>query len=231
MVEEREGARRRWLYQFDLRTKTSFTCRTYPHVWVVATAPRYFIHTAEFFTVYLRRGTCDLRLEKQPGSLPLRCRRRRRRRRRVYSVGEAGSVERGRLPRDAYVLSDSQPIRDVLCGSANWACPQWGCGASCCAQCLHSAERSVFSGGAVRAARSAYAGTLDVCCARGAGVRRRSGSGEKTGIFIAAAFSADSKCRAADIDDVRYSSQCSSPQTENFQTSRPSLCPATLPDG
>ena len=60
-----------------------------PMRWVVATAPRYFIHTAEFFTVYLRRGTCDLRLEKQPGSLPFRCRRRRRRRRRVYSVGEA----------------------------------------------------------------------------------------------------------------------------------------------
>ena len=98
------------------------------------------------------------------------------------------------LPRDAYVLSDSQPIRDVLCGIANWACPQWGCGASCCAQCLHSTERSVFSGGAVRAARSAYAG-CDMCAARGAGVRRRSGSGEKTGIFIAAAFSADSKCR------------------------------------
>ena len=30
VVEEREGARRRWLYQFDLRTKTSFTCN--PHV-------------------------------------------------------------------------------------------------------------------------------------------------------------------------------------------------------
>ena len=70
-----------------------------------------------------------------------------------------------------------------------------------------------------------------MCAARGAGVRRRSGSGEKTGIFIAAAFSADSKCRAADIVDVRYSSQCSSPQTLNFQTSRPSRCPATLPDG
>ena len=65
-----------------------------------------------------------------------------------------------------------------------------------------------------------------MCAARGAGVRRRSGSGEKTGIFIAAAFSADSKCRAADIDDVRYSSQCSSPQTTNFQTSRPSLVPS-----
>ena len=129
-----------------------------------ALPPRYFIHTAEFFTVYLRRGTCDLRLEKQPGSLPLRCRRRRRRRR---EESIASAKRRARvLPRDAYVLSDSQPNRDVLCGSANWACPQWGCGASCCAQCLHSAERSVFSGGAVRAARSAYAGTLDVCCAR-----------------------------------------------------------------
>lgn len=79
------------------------------------------------------------------------------------SLSRRRSVEaraRRVLPHDAYVLSDSQPIRDVLCGSANWACPQWGCGASCCAQCLHSAERSVFSGGAVRAARSAYAGCV-----------------------------------------------------------------------
>lgn len=44
------------------------------------------------------------------------------------------------LPADAYVLTDSQPIRDVLCGSAKWACPQWGV-------LPHSAERSVFAGG------------------------------------------------------------------------------------
>ena len=66
-----------------------------------------------------------------------------------------------------------------------------------------------------------------MCAARGAGVRRRSGSGEKTGIFIAAAFSADSKCRAADMTNGTVHS----PPKLNFQTSRPSLCPATLPDG
>ena len=162
MVEEREGARRRWLYQFDLRTRKRASlvrspCGDWRGILFIQRSSSQCI-SAEALVTYDSRSNRD------------RCR---------YAAAAAdgddekslstiaSAKRRARvLPRDAYVLSDSQPIRDVLCGSANWACPQWGCGASCCAQCLHSAERSVFSGGAVRAARSAYAGTLDVCCAR-----------------------------------------------------------------
>ncbi len=53
------------------------------------------------------------------------------------------------LPSDAYVLTDSQPVHDTLCGhvARAWSCPPWGV-------LPHSAERSVYSGGAQGSARA-----------------------------------------------------------------------------
>ena len=252
VVEEREGARRRWLYQFDLRTRKRAS-----NLWRLA---RYFIHTAEFFTVASPTSARHLalgrsRLEKLRGD---RCRRRRRGDD-EESIASAKRIARV-LPADAYVLTYSQPIRDVLCGSADWACPQWGCGASCrtvpsapSSQAADKGHKGPSNGAAsARSRRCALGRTVGhqerhraralstcstrpvrtpfrsppfasqrrsraccaisvrwMCAARGAGVPRRSGSGEETGI--------------------------SSVQHENYhelsKLPAPHSCPATLPDG